>query len=100
MKIHKGDKVRVLQGKDQGKTGEVARVRRRDGSIVVTGVNLYKRHLRPSGKQKGGVVEKERSLPAGKVALICPLCNKPVRVGIKVKGGEKVRVCRRCLKDF
>lgn len=100
MKIRRGDKVKILLGKDRGKVGQLQRVYQREGKVVVEGVNLYKKHLRPSGKQKGGVVALERPLPVSRVALICPQCGKPTRVGFKMAAGKKTRLCRLCLQEI
>lgn len=100
MKIYKKDKVKILSGKDRGKVAEVQRVYQRQGKVSVVGVNLYKKHLRPSGKQKGGVVEMERPLPVSRVALVCPQCGQPTRVGFKIAAGKKTRLCRLCLKEI
>lgn len=99
MKIKKGDKVKILQGKDEGKTGTVDRVFEKNGSILVGGLNLYKRHSKPRGqgdKSSGGIIDLSRPLKISKVALVCPKCNKDTRVGYRISGKEKVRICRKC----
>lgn len=97
MKIIKSDKVKILIGKDKGRTGEVIRVFPKKLKIVVKGINLFKKHVKPSQNQKGGIIEKERPMLVSKVALICPNCQKATRVGYEVdKSGHKYRLCKKC----
>lgn len=98
MKIKKGDTVKVLLGKDKGKTGKVEKVFPKKHRLIVAGVNIYKKHVkRQSEKQPGGVVELNRPLPISSVALICPKCNQTTRVGFQVIGeNEKQRICKKC----
>jgi len=97
MKIQKGDKVEIIIGKDKGRSGEVLRVFAKSGEIVVKGLNLFKKHLKPTQGQKGGIIEKERPLKVSKTMLICPNCQKKVRVGYSIdKNGDKSRICRKC----
>ncbi|MBW3538394.1 50S ribosomal protein L24 [Candidatus Parcubacteria bacterium] len=97
MKLKRKDKVVVLVGRDKGKTGSVARVLPASGRVVVDGVNVMKRHTKPSKAHPGGgVLELVRPLPAGKVALVCPSCKQPTRVGYKISGDNKERICRKC----
>ncbi len=95
-KIKKGDKVVVLTGRDKGKEGEVIEVRPSEGRILVRGVNVVKRHQRPSMSDQGGIVEKEAPLAVSNVAHLDPKDNKPTRVGFKVlDDGRKVRFAKR-----
>lgn len=95
-RIRKGDSVIVLSGKDKGKTGDVVKMLREDNRVVVQGVNMVKRHQKPSGGNAGGIVEKEASLHISNVAHVDPESKKPTRVGVKVlDDGRKVRVARR-----
>jgi len=100
--IRKNDNVLVITGKDRGKRGRVLKVLPgSDGRnrLVVEGVNLIKRHTKPNpGKQvKGGIVEREASLHASHVQLVCPECGAQTRIGHKILGdGRKVRICRKC----
>jgi len=98
MKILKNDKVYVIAGKDRGKSGEVTRVLAKDGGIVVAGINIAKKAVKPSKKNaQGGIIEITRPLPMSNVAFVCPACNKPTRVGYVVaKDGKKVRICKKC----
>lgn len=97
MKIIKGDTVTVISGKDKGRQGQVIRSLPKTKAVVVQGLNLYRKHLKPQSGQKGGIVQKERPLNVSKVALLCPQCKKPTKVGYQVeKSGDKYRICRRC----
>ncbi len=97
MKILKGDQVKVLLGKDKGRTGEVLKSFPKTKKIIVKGLNMFKKHVKPSNGQKGGIIEKERSLLISKTILICPSCQKAVRVGYNVdKNGVKTRICKKC----
>lgn len=98
MKLHKGDTVLVTGGKDQGRRGKIARVIPATNKVIIEGVNKYKKHLKPRGKdQPGSIIERERPLPTANVALICPKCKKQTRVGYEFeKSGKKSRVCRKC----
>jgi large subunit ribosomal protein L24 len=99
MKLKKGDKIIVLAGKDKGKTGTIERVFAKTTQVVVTGINIVKKHVKVSKKNPaGGVVEISKPMPEGKVAVICPSCNKPTRIGYVTSGKEKNRVCRKCKK--
>ena len=97
--IRKNDTVVVQTGRDRGKRGRVLRILPEKNRLIVEGVNMIKRHTRPNpAKQiKGGIVEREASLHASNVQLVCPECGKPTRIGRKILGdGRKVRVCRKC----
>jgi len=97
MKIKKGDKIKIIAGKDRGREGVVERVIPKEEKAVITGCNLYKKHVKPRHEgEKGGVIEIARPLNIAKMALICPKCKKATRVGYKVQGKEKFRVCRKC----
>jgi large subunit ribosomal protein L24 len=97
--IRKNDNVLVTTGKDRGKKGRVIRVVPEKNRLIVEGVNLIKRHTRPNPAKniKGGVVQREASLHASNVQLVCPECGAHTRVGHKVlDDGRKVRTCRKC----
>ena len=100
MKIKKGDKVKVLLGKDRGKEGVVQYVLVRKGRVFVEGANIYKRHVRKQGEIKGGIIDLPKSVDISNVALICPNCKRPTRVGFEVEKGGKIRICRRCHKPI
>ncbi len=97
MKIKKGDKVEVLTGKDKGKRGEVLRVYPEKNKVVVEGVAIAKRHVKPNAaNQQGGIVEAEAAIDASNVTLIDPKTDKPTRVGYLIKeDGTKVRVSKK-----
>lgn len=98
MQIRKNDSVMVIAGKERGKTGKVLRVVRDKDRLIIERVNLVKRHTRPRGPQQpGGIVEKEASVHASNVMIMCDKCNTPVRIGRKtLADGKKIRICRRC----
>ena len=98
LKIKKGDRVRVLTGKDRGKDGNVTRVLPAAGKVIVDGVNVAKKHQRATkATMQGGIIDKDMPLPVANVALVCPSCGKATRVGYKIDGdGTKVRVCKKC----
>lgn len=111
MKVKKGDLVHILSGKDRGKQGRVIDARPREGQVLVENLNLVKRHTRPrpmrdagrmGGTQiiPGGIVEKPSPVDVSNVMVVCPVCNTPTRVAVRVKElkGEQVRV-RVCKRD-
>ena len=96
MRVKRGDQVIVLTGRDKGKTGEVLRVDRDRSRVLVQGVNMMKRHQRPTQTSPGGINEFEASIHVSNVALIDPDTRKPTRVGYKTLGdGRKVRFAKR-----
>ena len=97
--VRKNDTVIVVGGKDRGKRGRVLRVIPDGNRVIVEGINFIKRHTRPNPQRnvKGGVVEREASLHASNVQIICPECGAPTRIGHELLGdGRKVRMCRKC----
>jgi large subunit ribosomal protein L24 len=98
LKIKKGDQVKVLTGKDRGKTGNVTRVLPDVGKVIVDGVNIAKKHQKATrATMQGGIIDKDMPLPVANVALICTKCGKPTRVGYKIDpDGTKMRVCKKC----
>ncbi len=107
-KIKREDNVMVLKGRDRGRTGQVRKVipagKKTDkygapspARIIVTGVNLVKRHMKPRGQNKpGGIIEREAPISWANVQLICVSCNKQTRIGFRMAGGRKVRFCKKC----
>lgn len=94
-KFKKGDTVTVLAGKDKGKRGEILRVLREESRLLVQGVNMVKRHTRPSQTTQGGIVEKEASIHVSNVSHIDPKSDEPTRVGFKLmEDGSKVRFAK------
>ena len=102
MKLKKGDNIKVLIGKDKGKTGQVERIFRKTKRVLVPGVNEYKRHVKSRARnQKSEIITITKPLPVANVALICPKCHKPTRIGFEIKkDGKKVRICRKCGKEI
>lgn len=100
MNIKKGDKVKILLGKDRNKEGKVAFVLAKAGKVFVEGANLYKRHVRKYKDVQGGIIDIPKPLDISNVALICPNCKKITRVGFKMVGNEKVRICQKCKKEI
>jgi len=97
MKILKGDKVKILIGKDKGREGEVIKSFPKKSSLIVKGLNIFKKHVKPSQGRPGSIIEKERAIYVSKVSLICPECKKTTRVGYKIdKSGTKYRICKKC----
>jgi|SRR6187549_1557657 len=97
--IRKNDNVLVITGKDRGKRGRVLKVHPDKNRLIVEGVNVIKRHTKanPQRNIKGGIVEREATVHASNVQLVCPECNAQTRVGHKILGdGRKVRICRKC----
>ena len=92
MRIRKGDRVRVLTGKDRGKEGEVSRALPKSNKVIVDGVNVAKKHQKPTrATMQGGIIDKDMPIPVANVALICSACG-PTRVGYRFDaGGSKVR---------
>ena len=102
MRINKGDTVIVLQGKDKGKRAEVVRAIPERDRVILEGVNVAKRHAKPTrATQQGGIIDKFMPVHVSTVALVCKACNQPTRIGYRLEAdGEKVRVCRKCEADL
>ena len=97
MKIKKGDTVCVLSGNDKGKKGEVLEVIPKTEKVVVKGVNIRKRHIKPKKQgEEGGIISVECGVHMSKVNVLCSKCNKPARIGYKVENDKKTRICKRC----
>lgn len=103
-KIHvkKGDTVMVITGKSAGKKGKVLEVIPKDNRVVVEGVNIVKKHTRPTQKlPQGGIVEKEAAIASSNVMIFCSKCNAPRRINKEIQGGgKKIRVCNKCGESF
>ncbi|MBR6412315.1 MAG: 50S ribosomal protein L24 [Alphaproteobacteria bacterium] len=95
MKIKKGDQVIVITGRDKGKTGEVIQAMPKESKVLVRGINLVKRHTKPTQENAGGIVSKEKPIHVSNVALIDPKSGKATRVGIKLDKGQKVRIAKK-----
>lgn len=97
MKIKKGDMVKMLAGKDSGKTGKVLQAVPQDKKVVVEGLNIVKKHAKPRRQgEKGQRVEIPRRVQISNVMLVCPKCAKTTRVGYKLLNGKKQRICKKC----
>lgn len=96
MKIKIGDNVKIILGKDKGRTGTVDRVLTKSKSVVIKNVNLFKKHIKPTQGRPGAIIEKERPLDISKVMLVCPNCQKPTRIGYKLNASVKERICKKC----
>jgi large subunit ribosomal protein L24 len=100
VKFKKGDRVRVLSGKDVGKEGEITRVIVERNRVIVDGVNMAKRHQRATrATMQGGIIDKDMPIDASNVAIVCSTCG-PTRIGYRFEDDTKVRVCRKCGKDL
>lgn len=102
MKVKKGDTVQIISGKDKGKKGKILRALPRDNKVVVEGLNLVTKHVRPRrAGEKGQRIKMAMPLNVSNVLLICPRCKKPIRVGYKIlSDGIKKRFCRKCKDVF
>lgn len=97
MNIKKGDQVKILSGKDKGKTGSVLKVVRDTDRVVVEGINTFKKRMRPKkGGEKGQIVILPRAVHASNVSLVCKNCKKPARTGMRMNGDTKERYCKKC----
>lgn len=104
MRIRKGDTVLLTAGKDKNKKGKVIQVLPKEGKLVIEGINIVKKHVRPKRSgEKGQRVEVPRALSLSNIKLVCPKCKKSTRVGYKIvsKGREKrIRVCKKCGQEI
>jgi len=95
-KIHKDDTVQVLAGKDKGKKGTVVRILPKKDAVILSGVNIVKKAMRKRSQQdQGGIQEIEAPLSISNVAIVCKKCG-PTKIGYKLDGDKKIRVCRKC----
>lgn len=101
MKIRKNDQVLIISGKDKGKKGKVIKVLPKESRIIVEGVNLRKKHVRPKrAGEKGQIVLIPGKIDVSNVKLICPKCAKATRVGYKIKDKRKFRICKKCKQEI
>jgi len=97
MKLKKNDNVAVIAGRDKGKTGVIERVFPTDGKIVVKGIAIAKKHVKPSRKApQGGIIEINQKIESSNVMIVCPSCGKLTKIGYNVTEKAKVRVCKKC----
>ena len=103
-KVHvkTNDTVVVLSGKDKGKQGKVLQVSPKEGKVIVEGLNVVTKHVKPRRQgEQGGIVEAEAAMYASKVQLVCPKCGKATRIAHKIlEDGSKVRVCKSCEEEI
>ena len=100
IRIKKGDTVRILAGKDSGKSGVVEHVNVAEGRVTVKGVNMYKKHVKPSRKYPtGGIIDINKSLDSSNVILVCPNCGKTTRITYSLENDAKIRTCKQCNKS-
>ncbi|MBI4078936.1 MAG: 50S ribosomal protein L24 [Candidatus Levybacteria bacterium] len=96
-KLQKGDEVKIVRGRDKGKTGKINKVFPRVSKVLVPGVNEFKRHSKArTQSQKSEIITIVKPLPIASVALICPKCHEPTRVGFSMLEGKKTRICKKC----
>ncbi len=99
VRIHKNDIVKVIAGKDAGKTGKVLKILRKSDRVLVDKVNTVKRHVKPNPykQEPGGIVEKEMPIHVSNLMVMCAKCNAPTRVGYRyTEDGKKIRFCKKC----
>ena len=97
MKVKKGDTVQVLSGNDKGKKGEVLEVMPKDSKVVVKGVNVRKKHIKPRKQgEEGGIIPLECSIHSSKANVVCPKCGKATRIAMKIEDKKKIRTCKKC----
>lgn len=97
MKLKKDDRVIVTVGKDKGRKGKIEKVFSKMNKVLIPGINVYKKHVKPQGEGKpGGIVDIAKPLSASNVAFLCPKCGQQTRIGYKVDKKDKHRICRKC----
>jgi large subunit ribosomal protein L24 len=97
MRIKKGDSVKIIKGKDRGKPGKVLKVFPDEDRVLVEGMNIFKKHVRPRRQgEKGEIVQVARPISVSNVALVCSQCSRATRVGYHFQDGKKIRYCRKC----
>lgn len=100
LKLKTGDTVKITAGKDKGREGKIEKIFPKQTKALIPGVNIYKKHVKGSQGQKGGIYDIPRPLDFAKIALICPKCKKMTRVGFKIVDNNKSRVCKKCNKEI
>jgi len=103
LKLKIGDSIKVTSGKDKGREGKIESLNLKAGTALVPGVNIYKKHVKGTGTekgQKGGIYELSRPLPFAKISLVCPKCKKVTRVAFRFVGKDKERTCLKCGKGI
>ena len=101
LKIRKGDNVVVITGKDKGKTGIVEKVFPEAGRIVVKGIALAKKHIKPSKKNpQGGIIDINLKIDSSNALIVCPTCGKPTKIAYKVSDNKTIRICKKCSQSL
>jgi len=100
LKLKVGDTVKITAGKDKGREGKIEKIFLKNSRVLIPEINLYKKHVKGRPGQKAGIYDIPRPLPIGSIALICPKCKKPTRVGFKKIEKEKARICKKCGKEI
>lgn len=97
MKIKKGDAVIIIKGKERSKIGKVTKSLPADNKVIISGINVLKKHSKPTRKNpQGGIIDLHAPISVSNVMIICPRCNKTTRVSYKVHGKSKTRICKKC----
>jgi len=101
MKIKKGDNVLIIAGKDKGRTGKILKAFPKDAGVLIEGMNLRKKHVRAKRQgEKGQVVDVPAVMDVSNIKIICPKCGKATRVGYKIEGENKLRICKKCKQEI
>jgi large subunit ribosomal protein L24 len=101
MRIKKNDLVKMLAGKDSGKTGKVLRVFPQENKVIVEGLNMLKKHNKPRKEgEKGQRVELPRKIDISNAMMVCPKCSATTRVGFRIEGEKKIRICKKCQAEI
>ncbi|MBI3631338.1 MAG: 50S ribosomal protein L24 [Candidatus Staskawiczbacteria bacterium] len=97
MKVKKGDKVLIIAGKDKGRTGKIIKSLLKEGTVLVEGINLKKKHIKAKKQgERGQVISAPAPISVSNVKIICPKCGKAVRIAYDIEKGEKRRICKKC----
>jgi len=101
MKIHASDTVLIITGKYKGKTGKVEKTIPKKSALIVSGVNIIKKHSKPTRKNpKGGIIEKNAPIDSSNALFLCSKCNKATRIGYKIVQAKKIRYCKKCQEQI
>lgn len=100
IKFRKNDTVKITSGKDKGRDGKIENVFPKINKVLIPGINIYKKHVKGYGEQKGGIYDLPRPISFSKITLVCPKCKKNTRVGFKFVDKQKVRICKKCRKEI
>ncbi len=97
MKVKKGDKVLIIAGKDKGRTGKIIKSLLKEGTVLVEGINLKKKHVKAKKQgEKGQVISAATPISVSNIKIICPKCAKATRIAYSIEKGEKHRICKKC----